>query len=40
MSGSSTRRGDENSEDPPTHVIRDGIVVTHKIAILPDGSVI
>jgi glucose-1-phosphate adenylyltransferase len=32
--------GVEHSDDFPTHVIRDGIVVTHKFIALPDGSVI
>ena len=30
----------ENGEDLSTHVIRDGIVVTHKSVTFPDGSVI
>ncbi len=34
------KAGEDNSEHPTTHVIRDGIVVTHKSVILPDGSVI
>ena len=29
-----------DSEETSTHVIRDGIVVTHKSVVLPDGSVI
>ena len=32
--------GTENAEETATHVIRDGIVVTHKMIVLPDGSVI
>ena len=34
------KAGDDDSEEPTTHVIRDGIVVTHKSVILPEGSVI
>jgi glucose-1-phosphate adenylyltransferase len=32
--------GAENAEETPTHVIRDGVVVTHKMIALPDGTVI
>jgi glucose-1-phosphate adenylyltransferase len=32
--------GVENAEETATHVIRDGVVVTHKVITLPDGSVI
>ena len=32
--------GAENAEETSTHVIRDGVVVTHKSIILPDGAVI
>ena len=32
--------GIDNTEGSSTHVIRDGIVVTHKFIILADGSVI
>jgi glucose-1-phosphate adenylyltransferase len=32
--------GAENAEETSTHVIRDGVVVTHKMAILSDGTVI
>jgi glucose-1-phosphate adenylyltransferase len=32
--------GDVDSEEMPTHVIRDGIVVIPKLAVVPDGTVI
>ena len=32
--------GVENAEETATHVIRDGVVVTHKVITLPDGAVI
>lgn len=32
--------GVENAEETLTHVIRDGVVVTHKVITLPDGTVI
>ena len=32
--------GAENAEETSTHVIRDGVVVTHKMTVLPDGTVI
>jgi glucose-1-phosphate adenylyltransferase len=32
--------GVETAEETPTHVIRDGVVVTHKVITLPDGTVI
>src|SRR5262249_20917107 len=28
----------EDAEETPTHVIGDGIVVTHKFIVLPDGT--
>jgi len=32
--------GVENADEAPTHVIRDGIIVTHKTSVLPDGAVV
>jgi glucose-1-phosphate adenylyltransferase len=32
--------GAEDAEETPTHVIRDGVVVTHKFIVLPDGTMI
>jgi glucose-1-phosphate adenylyltransferase len=34
------QRGTADSEEQPTHVIRDGVVVIPKAAILKDGTVI
>jgi glucose-1-phosphate adenylyltransferase len=34
------KAGNDGPEEFPTHVIRDGIVVTHKLITLPDGAVI
>jgi glucose-1-phosphate adenylyltransferase len=34
------QRGIQDSEEYPTHVIRDGVVVITKAAILKDGTII
>ena len=34
------QRGTTDSEEQPTHVIRDGVVVIQKAAVLKDGTVI
>jgi glucose-1-phosphate adenylyltransferase len=34
------QHGAQDAEETPTHVIRDGVVVTHKSIVLPDGAVV